>query len=170
MGVVIHFEGQLKSESDFLQVIIIARDFADKYNLHTERIDIPEKTLIRVAGEDEWKYQGPVKGIKLIINEWAEPLWVAFDENLYMQEFCKTQFADISTHLLVVDLLRAIEPNFSNFEVFDEGEFWETSDVRLLEERREAFFEALNEAQQKNPLLQAGPFKTESGRIIDAIQ
>ena len=40
-------------------------------------------------------------------------------------------------HQLVVDLLRVVEPLFSEFTVEDEGELWETSDRQLVEEHIE---------------------------------
>jgi hypothetical protein len=169
MGVVIYFEGRLKSEKDLARVMTIANQFAEKYNFDSEIIDEKNKALSRVRGEEEWDYEGPVRGIKLNIAEWAEPVWLGFDENLYLQDFCKTQFADITTHILLVELLREIAPCFNELEVFDEGEFWETGNLTVLSEQREAFFEALTQAQKENPALEAGPFRTREGRIIDAM-
>jgi len=170
MGVVIYFEGQLKSENDLAWVTTIANQFAEKYDFDSKIIDEKNKVLGRVRGEEEWDYEGAVRGIRLNIAEWAEPVWLEFDENLYLQDFCKTQFADITTHVLLVELLRAIAPCFEELDVFDEGKFWETNDLAVLSEQREAFFEALAQAQKENPELQAGPFKTREGRIIDAME
>jgi len=46
-----------------------------------------------------------------------------FDENLYVQEFAKTQFAGVDWHLKVVGLLKAIQSYFRELRVADEGEF-----------------------------------------------
>ena len=49
---------------------------------------------------------------------------------------------------------------------FDEGEYWETNDVNLLEQNWEDFYIAMDKAIEENNSLQ-GPFKLENGRIID---
>ena len=46
----------------------------------------------------------------------------------------KTQFAGPDTHELIIGVLRYISNNFlSDFELRDEGEFWETGDTALLQ-------------------------------------
>lgn len=44
----------------------------------------------------------------------------------------------IATHIMVVDLLRQIEPYFSEFRVLDEGGYWATRDIIELQRRRDA--------------------------------
>ncbi|WP_447640461.1 MULTISPECIES: hypothetical protein [Chitinophagaceae] len=89
-----------------------------------------------------------------------------FDKDLYLQEYCKTQFAEIETHLKIIELLNLIQENFETLNIFDEGEFWETKDLDLLKEHWENFYIAMEEAIEKNNELQ-GPFKLENGSIID---
>jgi hypothetical protein len=43
----------------------------------------------------------------------------------------------IATHMMVVDLLRQIEPYFSEFKVRDEGGYWATRDLIQLQQRRD---------------------------------
>ena len=40
--------------------------------------------------------------------------FIYFDEKNKIENFCKTQYADVSVHVLVVDLLREIEPFFQD--------------------------------------------------------
>jgi len=46
--------------------------------------------------------------------------------------WCKTQFGTIKTHIAICDLLRQVEPYMAEFEVRDEGEYWESGDVQRL--------------------------------------
>ena len=60
------------------------------------------------------------------------------DQTKYNQMLCgcstKTQFAGPDTHELIIGVLRYISNNFlSDFELRDEGEFWETDDSALLQ-------------------------------------
>lgn len=60
------------------------------------------------------------------------------DQTKYNQMLCgcstKTQFAGPDTHELIIGVLRYISNNFlSDFELRDEGEFWETGDSDLLQ-------------------------------------
>ena len=75
------------------------------------------KVLERVKDEQDWNYEGPTKGIQLQPDENCEPLILEIDENLYLQEYCKTQFADLSVHILIIDLLRQIQFYFENLTV-----------------------------------------------------
>ena len=60
------------------------------------------------------------------------------DQTKYNQMLCgcstKTQFAGPEPHELIIGVLRYISNNFlSDFELRDEGEFWETDDSALLQ-------------------------------------
>lgn len=55
-----------------------------------------------------------------------------FNRMLYLCS-TKTQFAGPNTHEFIIGVLRYISNNFlSDFELLDEGEFWETGDTGLL--------------------------------------
>lgn len=86
-----------------------------------------------------------------------------------MQEFCKTQFADISVHVLIIDLLKQIEPYFDNLIVEDEGEYWETSDVNLLQQHIDTCNRVSEEMKKENSKMN-GPFRLENGRIVDLME
>jgi hypothetical protein len=149
MGVTIHFEGQLLSADHYTTVIGVAKTFAESQGWDYFLFQEESKLLQRVREDKD-----------------CDPLILEFDENLFLQEYCKTQFSDINVHTLIVQLLKIIQVHFSNFKVEDEGEYWDTSDTEVLEQHFRNCFRAIESAKQENPRL-AGPFKLENGRIID---
>ena len=166
MGVTIHFEGQLHSEAAYELLIGLAIDFADAHTMPYKLFAETEKHLTRVKDEAEWDYQGPVKGIKIQPNDNTDPLWLEFDEDLYVQDFCKTQFADSQTHVSIIELLELLQPCFKKLLVEDEGCFWDTHDLSELQQNMNDCFQAIEGAKAGNPDLQ-GPFRAKNGRIID---
>ncbi len=166
MGVTIHFEGQLKSDKEFESVIEKAIEFATINEMPFYHFNEPLKKLERVKDEQDWDYEGPTKGIHIQPDANAEPFWLEFDKDNYIQDYCKTQFAGPDVHIKLIDFLKSIQSNFFDLNVFDEGEYWETNDVILLENNFHNFFDAAENAKKENPKLN-GPFKLEDGRIID---
>jgi hypothetical protein len=169
MGVTIHFEGQLSSSGNFDKLITVAKNFAEHNHWEYFMFKENHKLLERVKDEKDWNYEGPTKGLQLQLDLNCDPLILEFDENLYVQEFCKTQFADTSVHIFVIDLLRQIEPYFDNLIVEDEGEYWETSDVNLLQRHIDNCNRVSEEMKNENPKM-SGPFRLKNGRIIDLME
>lgn len=165
MGVTIHFEGQAKSESDYRQILEKGISFAKRVNSEIIELDSEFKILQRVKDELDWNYEGQVKGIQIQPHENTDPIVLEFDKDLYIQEYCKTQFEGIATHIEIIGFLKDIEPHFESLEVIDEGEFWETNNVELLEEHFENCFTAIDNAKEENPNLN-GPYRI-GDRIID---
>ena len=104
MGVTIHFEGQLLDEKAYQELMAFVSWTAEVEAWRTEPIESQIVTLLRVRDEQDWDYTGPVKGIAVYLHENCDPVRLEFDENLYVQEFTKTQFAGIDWHLKVVGL------------------------------------------------------------------
>src|SRR5688500_16906681 len=104
MGVTIHFEGKLKSELSYHPLLDASVIFAVKNNMPFEEIASDNKRLERVSQEADWNYEGPVKGIKILPGHGCEPLWLEFDENLSIQDFCKTPFAAKEIHIKIIEL------------------------------------------------------------------
>jgi hypothetical protein len=166
MGVTIHFEGKLKSQYSFQKVIDTAKQFALSNDLNFSLFEEENKLLERVKDERNWNYQGPTKGILIQADINCDPFNLEFDKDLYIQEYCKTQFADVSVHILILDLLRQVELHFENLKVNDEGEYWDTSDITILQTHFDNCFKAIDEAKQEDKYLE-GPFRLDNGRIID---
>jgi hypothetical protein len=169
MGVTIHFEGQLKSPLYYSDVLKMIETFAQLNNMNYEFFDNAEKTLLRVKNEDKWDYHGPTKGIKIQPHVNSDPLWIEFDKDYYIQDFCKTQFVDQEIHIKIIELLKSIEPFFENLLVTDEGEYWSTNDLDVLKKQVEICFKAMEDAKQENPKL-SGPYRVSDGRIVDFLE
>lgn len=169
MGVTIHFEGRLKTNEDFDAVMKKAREFADKHSSGIVSLDSDKKLLKRVKDERNWDYEGEVRGLQIQPHENSDPLILEFDKDLYIQEYCKTQFAGVSLHIAIVEFLRSVEPCFEKLSVVDEGEFWDTNDIKILEGKFEDFFAAFESAIRENPKLK-GPFRMRDGRIVDLME
>jgi hypothetical protein len=134
MGVTIHFEGQLTCDDNYNKLIEVAKVFAEENDFQYFLFQEKNKLLQRVRDEKDWDYLGSTKGIQLQPDENCDPLILEFDETLYLQEYCKTQFTDISVHILIIDLLRQIQHFFKSITIEDEGEYWETSDINILQQ------------------------------------
>lgn len=166
MGVTIHFEGRLASDAAFDGLVGSVEAFARDRGWQHSRFDIPSATLARVANEQDVDYVGPTRGVVVMPHASAEPLRFEFDRTLYVQEYCKTQFAGPDTHKLIVSLLEQIAPLFISFAVFDEGEFWETHDDGILIAHIAKVDALIEQHLTENP-CSVGPVRLPSGRIVD---
>lgn len=169
MGVTIHYEGKLKSANDFNDVIEIIQEFSEFNNMSYSVFEESKKLLKRVKDEQEWDYVSSVKGIRLQPHENTDPLIFEFDENYYIQDYCKTQFSDIDIHIKIISVLRKIAPHFEDLIVIDEGEYWDTSDKEYLQQLIDDCFDKINEVKSQNINME-GPFRIKSGRIIDLME
>lgn len=166
MGLTIHFEGKLKSEQDYFLLLDDAKKFA--CDNHFEYFEIAEenKLLQRVRNDQDWDYQGVTRGIQIQPTDNAEPLILEFDKDLYIQEYCKTQFADAEVHIKVIEFLEAIKPYFFVLEILDEGDYLETKNREILAKHINNCWEAIEKLKIDYP-ESVGPFRIPSGRIID---
>lgn len=169
MGITVHFEGKLKDESSFESLCENAEAFAKEMEWPFSLISEQEVKLERVRDEEDWDYVGPVKGIEIFPHEACEPFRLEFDKDLYIQEFTKTQFAPVQIHVLLVDFLRTNQRLFESVEIIDEGEFFDTNDLDLLNKHMQACNEQL-EQYLSQPEKYYGPVKLENGRIVDIME
>lgn len=166
MGVTIHFEGRIKHPKAYPLLLDELEELSVQNGWPKKKIDDEVRTLKRVRVEKDWDYTGKTFGLVLQPDENSDPLRFEFDEEYYVQEFIKTQFAGIDVHIAVVELFRKIQPFFENLKISDEGEFWETSDEDVLAEHIENCNKALQEMLTKNPKAR-GPVRLADGRIVD---
>ena len=66
MGVTVHFEGKLRGEQAYADLLRRVEETAKTKTWLTEKFESSEVTLLRVRGEEEWDYKGPTKGIILL--------------------------------------------------------------------------------------------------------
>lgn len=168
MGVTIHFEGQLKNEDSFGTLLHVAKQFCDERAWPYVLINEPHAKLSRVRNEEDFDYEGAVKGIKIQPHENSEPFRLEFDEDLYVQEYTKTQFSPIEIHVDLINFLVKVTPYFNNLEVNDEGEFFDTNDIQLLSKHINRCFEMLEEYLVQDDKYY-GPVQLASGRIVDVM-
>lgn len=166
MGLTINFEGQLNSTSDFNKILEVAQEYADKHEMPYLLFEEENKLLLRVKEYKDWDYKGLTRGIRIQPHESSDPLNLEFDKDYIIQEYCKTQFAGAETHIKIVEILRLIEPYFDWLEVNDEGEYWETNNLEILQCHIDKCFEIIEKEIQENKHL-SGPYRIADGRIVD---
>ena len=168
MGVTIHFEGQLRGEEQYVALLQEVEAFAIARDWRFRPIDEAEMVLNRVIDERDVDYVGPVIGIELLPHPKSDPLRFEFDRDLFMQQFCKTQFAGSDAHIEIVELLRKVAPLFDKFDVFDEGEYWELGDRSILQTHLDTVDAMIAEGMRRDPTAR-GPIRFENGRVIDFV-
>jgi hypothetical protein len=166
MGVTVHFEGSLRSPLLVEELIKTATRYAEEHQWPNRRIDGDATDLLRIIDEKEFYYSGPVFGVELRPHTDAEPLKFEFDDEMFLQDFCKTQFAGAATHIAVIELLDQIEPYFVELRVEDEGEYWSYRDETRLHQHLNTVARMLREIKDRDHDAE-GPIYTESGRIMD---
>ena len=152
MGITIHYHGRIADKQKLPQLIeeleeiskvhgweyhIIEREFpSDNYpeeehdgNLYGILFNPPGCEPVSFTFLRNGRMCGPIQ-----LNNWGESTGEKEREYLYMN-FTKTQYAGSEIHKMVIGIFRYIVPRFlSDFEMMDEAEYWETNDVKLLEE------------------------------------
>jgi hypothetical protein len=168
MGVTVHFEGRLKGAQAFSSLLLHIEGIARAETLLTERFEISNAKLGRGSEEQPWDYVGPTKGIVLYLHEDSEPLRLEFDQELYIDEWVKTQFAGVAIHIRLIQILKEIRGFFQTFAVNDEGEYWESENKIVLAEHIRRCDQVIKEFAAKNPHSKT-KVREPSGRITDLI-
>ena len=135
MGVTIHFSGTLRSATDLAAVRSIASKWAAHWQCEVVDISSDKQKLIRVRDGEVCIYESPVTGAMLMPHPDADPLVLEFDRDLYVQHFCKTQFAPAQVHVEIIEMLQELAPLFEHFAVHDEGGYWGSGDRQHLEQQ-----------------------------------
>ena len=169
MGVPIHFAGRVADPSRVDEVIDAAVVAAELRGWAAQRFAKETATVQRNANDRQWEYSGPTKGVVFTPHEWCEPLCLEFDRDGVVQDFVKTQYAGVDTHVAVVGLLRELMPSLDSLEIADEGEYWDTGDRQRLARLIAECDEQLAQHLRGNPGLR-GPIRLDDGRIIDLVE
>lgn len=131
MGVTIHYRGRLRRKEELS-------------NLTEEVVD-----LCKSAGWKHTIWKGdPLAGVTFQVHPDCELVWMTVDQNGNLQNiltlnvddnefepwnFTKTQFANVETHVAICNVLRFLgDKYFEDWEVDDEGRYYETGDLEYL--------------------------------------
>jgi len=155
MGITIHYKGKLNNP-DLLNTFCdeikdIAKDMNWSFNTFDNDLNKSNSSYLDKNGNI--KGHIPIKGLNVTIHPKAESLSFLFDKNGNLRNllvmtykngnesevsniFIKTQFVPIEIHITIIKLLEYIKKKYiSNLEVIDEGNYWETRDKNILEEK-----------------------------------
>ncbi len=191
MGLTIHYSGRFNEHSSLSEMIEEVTDIAEIYNwtYHVYEKHFPYENLSNT------EYNVSIYGISFTPPE-CETIYLCFLSNgrmssapnlkffgnstdedykkyLYMLSV-KTQFAGSDVHKLIIHLLKYLNKKyFTEFEVIDEGNFWETEDEKLLEETFERYTDLLDSvgsALENIPLKSDETFEDYFSRVMKIIQ
>ena len=98
----------------------------------------------------------------------SEPLYLVFGTSGRIQNFVKTQFAGVETHIKIVELLEQVRPLFTRLELEDEGGYAQTKDRQRLAREMEDVDIMIAKIKRDRPDAQ-GPVKRPDGRILDLV-
>lgn len=151
MGLSIHYNGRFNRNASLKRMIEEVKDIVEVYQwrYYVFEDTFPEK------GFGKLQYDKKIYGICFTAPE-CETVWLTFLSNrrmstpVHLRFFgntankqerrylyaisVKTQFAGAETHKLIIHLLKYISRKYlQDFNVNDEGEYWETGDGQLLE-------------------------------------
>lgn len=168
-GVTIHYEGTATSPDAVGKILAAVTAVAQKNHWKIEGASVARGKLRRVIEEKNKDYEGRISGVVVRVSDNCEPLYFRFGDDLFMQDYVKTQFAGVDAHIQIVELLKSLRPHFRKLEILDEGDFWDTHDRAVLAGHMAKINSLIEEEKQKNPRAR-GPVRLDSGRIADIIQ
>lgn len=168
-GVTIYYEGKAVSSNAVSKILKIASQTAKENMWRTENLNSEKGRLVRVINEKNNDYEGRITGIKILISKTCEPIFIQFGDDLFMQDFVKTQFAGADVHIQIIQMLELMRPHFEKFQVSDEGEYWDTHDRSKLVNHLETVNSMMRDIKKKNPKAK-GPVFLKSGRIVDIME
>lgn len=158
MGITIHYSGRLNDPGLIMELISEMRVLAESrgwaYKVFDDDWTVEADAHMRHKADGGFEIKGNLglKGIILKVHPDCEDFPLLFDSKGHMRSFpgsawgksgekgrsifVKTQFSPPEVHILIVGILQKLKKNFvANLEVSDEGEFWETGDRNVLEQK-----------------------------------
>ena len=154
MGLSIHYNGKFNKNAILADLITEVKEIAEvfKWNYEVYHQEFPSNI------EDESSYDGNIYGISFEPPE-CETIFICFLSNYRMSSYIhlelhgksehqteshllymlstKTQYAGSAVHKIIIELFRYLNKRdyFSELNLIDEGEYWETGDEKILEHR-----------------------------------
>lgn len=136
----------------------------------------------RQEGNRYWKEVRPTTMVSLYLwpGEGCESSELNFQRirgKFVCESFCKTQYSEqfVNCHLLVIQLLDMLKAEGFDVDVYDEGEYWETRDMKVLAKSINEFTALLSDvagglqaaAQQNGMILEATIEKCQNYMKVD---
>ena len=148
MGVTLYFSGTIRNIDD-PKLEQLALKWAKHWGCDVNTMRDVELPLIMVRNEVVIEDPGPLDGFSLAPHKDSESIRILVRKDGYFQHFCKTQFAGPDTHIEVVEFLKELGPFVEDFDVLDEGGYWNTGDRNELERRMDFLDNALDSLAEK---------------------
>lgn len=186
MGLSIHYRGRFNQNAVLSDLITEVKEVAEvlKWNYTVYGTEFPTK------GKEDQLYDGEIYGISFtppdcetvsicFLSNYVLLKFYGHDENqseidfLYMVSV-KTQFAGPTIHKTIVELFRYLfkKNYFSEFDLVDEGEYWETCDEKLLEHKFKEYgnlIDSFSLVVETTPVNQGELYENYFKRIIKLI-
>jgi hypothetical protein len=190
MGLSIHYNGSFNAKASLQAMIEEVKDLAEifqwKYNVYEK--EFPANNF----GKEQ--YNQKIYGISFTPPE-CETVWLCFLSNgkmsspvhlqfygnsknkeekeyLYMLSV-KTQYAGMEIHKLIIHLLKYLSRKYlQDFNVNDEGEYWETGDEKLLQDafnRYTFLIDSFTSSIKNYPIKQGESFEAYFERLLKQI-
>lgn len=188
MGLSIHYSGRFNKNAILSELITEVQEIAETfkwiYKIHLKTFPVKEN--------DAQSYDGKIYGISFTPPE-CETVSISFlsnyrmSSNMHLKFFghsenksesdflymlsTKTQFAGTTIHKTLIELFRYLYKRnyFSEFDLIDEGEYWETGDEKLLEQKFKAngdLIDSFSLAVETIPIKQGESFENYFERIL----
>jgi len=165
MGLSFHYSGRIREHSKIDSLVEEVKDLCKDLNWTYTILD-----------DDK------IKGI-IVSSKESEPLWFTFvpdgrtcnvinlqytDPNDKYYSLCavKTQYAGAEVHMAMIKMLRYISDKyFSEIEVMDEGEYWETGDEENLRNIFDRYTMIINAFAEKLETMKRIPGESEESLV-----
>jgi hypothetical protein len=146
MGITIHYSGQLKEAKLLPSLVEELEDIAKIYDWKTHTFFTEYESDLFKTEDDNNDYgivlNAPECEPIIFIFDYAGCLYVPwlkahFTDKMYTHNIStKTQNAGVEVHIRIIELLRHFNNKYiNNLNVIDEGDYWQTSDKKILEEK-----------------------------------
>lgn len=177
MGLSIHYSGWLRNESLLEELISETEDICKSlgwpYNIIREPNPEQINGICFSPENCEPVFLTFLSGGRLcsLVNLMNKDIYDGnvLDKELMFTASTKTQYAGMDAHIAVIKLLRYYkEKYFENFELSDEGNYWETNDVKELElqfARYNFIVNSVTEALSKMPKIEGESATSLADRI-----
>jgi hypothetical protein len=148
MGVTLYFSGTIRNIDD-PKLEQLALKWAKRWGCEVNSARDTELPSVMVRNEEVIEEIGPLDGFSLNPHKDCESVRILVRKDGYFQHFCKTQFAGPDTHIEIVEFLRELAPFVEDFDVLDEGKYWNTGDRNELERRMDLLDQAIDSLAEK---------------------